>query len=124
MPERLTEKHIVDNIDCGYKIKKDTCEDGIIQGWNKTDAINKLGKLEDIEEELGIDLKTFKAIHNIHTPIYYKRHANRKTISCNFPRKVFSTRKGVWYLCVDTYDYYLRLKNYGKTWALTKEELL
>lgn len=56
--ERLTEKHIVDNIDCGYKVKKDTCEDGIIQGWNKIDAINKLGQLEDIEEELGIDLIT------------------------------------------------------------------
>lgn len=58
MKDRLTEKHIVNNIDCGYKVKKDTCEDGIIQGWNKTDAINKLGQLEDIEEELGIDLKS------------------------------------------------------------------
>lgn len=104
-------------------MKRLTNKNQILDGYIGADIIKKLSNLEDIEEEIGIDLKTFKAIHHIHTPIYYKRHANRKTISCNFPRKVFSTRKGVWYLCVDTYDYYLRLKNYGKTWALTKEEL-
>lgn len=118
MPERLTEKHIVDNIDCGYKVKKDTCEDGIIQGWNKTDAINKLGKLEDIEEELGIDLITlFKALKNG----VYVRYTNDEIEH----RIVAGIEEENITLCIkESKECYMYFDEYGKTWALTKEELL
>ena len=121
--KRLTEKHIVDNIDCGYKIKKDTCEDGIIQGWNKTDAINKLGKLEDIEEELGIDKIT-----------YFKLKKGTKVYT-NSPwlkeecviESVFGVGKDIIYhICPSMYEKsggYVGIDEYGTTFALTKEEL-
>lgn len=116
MLERLTEKHIVDNIDCGYKIKKDTCKDGIIQGWNKIDAINKLGKLEDVEELCKKIVKK---------PVYEKVRGNiiktdytKFSASYNFKTNAIYLLDGIevaWVLDVDCY---------GKTWATTKEELL
>ena len=137
MPKRLTEKHIVDNIDCGYKIKKDTSKDGIIQGWNKTDAINKLGKLEDVEEELGIDLITlFKVLGN---GLYHKtdygtieftnidrltfveginEYAFEKITGCQCGTN--SVNKNWWQLNREVF----LLKYYGKKWAITQEELL
>lgn len=80
----------------------------------KNKYINKLGQLEDIEEELGIDLITFFKIYNA-DKVYIKgkdyywkiRHYNRHSISVG-------TNK---IIC-------LPFKDYGKTWALTKEELL
>ena len=49
----------------GYRIKPDIEEDAKAQKWNYYDAVKKLGQLEDIEEELGIDLVTlFKALRN------------------------------------------------------------
>ena len=123
MNERLTEKHIVDNIDCGYKVKKDTCEDGIIQGWNKTDAINKLGQLEDIEEELGIDLITlFKALTNgIFT--------SRKTKHARYYDSLFFNDLDLGKEIINGKEQFgfgmgISLKDYGNTWVLTKEELL
>ena len=120
MPERLTEKHIVDNIDCGYKVKKDTCENGIIQGWNKTDAINKLGKLEDVEEELGIDLITlFKALKNgVYSNHYAYAGEEIHKIDVELQKRHYG-------FCVSGgFGEGHNLKDYGKTWALTKEELL
>ena len=74
----------------------------------------KLGQLEDIEEELGIDLITFFKIYNTYH-FYIKgkeyqfkiRHYQKHGImvGTNKPR-------------------YLPFKDYGKTWALTMEELL
>ena len=128
MVNRLTEKHIVDNIDCGYKVKKDTCEDGIVQDWNKTDAINKLGQLEDIEEELGIDLIIlFKALAN---GFYGKRNLLGNPIQKIETSRYFSIKINSYKMIVyDSYDDDYggdgwKLKDYGKTWALTKEELL
>lgn len=165
---RLTEKHIVDNIDCGYKVKKDTCEDGIIQGWNKTDAINKLGQLEDVEEELGIDLINdkermifIKAI--LKGYIYFKDRENkvhkgyivgyeenfafykRKLIVAYGIELHFNWRDDLWIYddeelmknpynhplgkraygrCLIRKEHDLDFEHFGKTWALTKEELL
>ena len=115
MPKRLTEKYIVENIDCGYKVKKDTCEDGIVQGWNKTDAINKLGKLEDVEELCKKVVK--KPIYekvggNIHKNDYTKFYA-----LYNFKTNVIYLMDGIqvaWVLDIDCY---------GKNWAITQEEL-
>lgn len=90
---------------------------------NKHQAVNKLGKLEDIEDELGIDLITFvkltkaKEIYDIEeddtttfTYIDYENHL----IVCIDDFNEMSERYNEW-------SY--RFKDYGKTWALTKEEL-
>lgn len=72
--------------------------------------------LEALEEELGIDLITlFKAYFN------------------GFYIKGGFVKGGEWYLelCLETKSFRLKatdnkyyFKDYGKTWALTKEELL
>jgi len=79
--------------------------------------INKLGQLEDIEEEIGIDLVTFfKALkgiyikpNNIYVGSPYLCFAENENRELEFQFKVV----GTWY----------KVKDYGKTWALTKEEL-
>ena len=79
--------------------------------------IRKLGQLEDIEEELGIDLITLsKASKCFYSKILdcYCPHPNPIYKSCG--------EKGEWY--IDFMDTPHKLKDFGKTWALTKEELL
>ena len=80
------------------------------------DILNKLGQLEDIEEELGIDLATlFKALENgiwsINETIFYE------LVVClgKDERGYFLTHRDSDYKCY--------LKDNGKTWAFTKEEL-
>ena len=81
--------------------------------------INKLGQLEDIEEELGIDLV-----------IYFKLLKTTKVWAYSNNGKCEVTLTGV-----DPYDKIVALWNgtcyieyllseYGKSFALTKEELL
>lgn len=99
----------------------------IVDDINK--AIDKLSKLEDIEEEIGIDLVTlFKVlkgkIYSLHPktqkicliilPIFYYC-GNQWVIGCH------STEWNTEENSCDTWDCYL--KDYGKTWALTKEDL-
>ena len=94
--------------------------------------INKLGKLEDIEEELGINLLTlFKALKN---GIYVKNRKNEirrvscniglvETGGCNSLGLRFQDTNYKWrYLVLDT-SRDNDVKDYGKTWALTREEL-
>ena len=76
-----------------------------------SDALDKLSQLEDIEEELGIDLITlFKAMKNG----FYDKHFHYGSAVIN---------NG--YICYyfDESGIRYKLKDYGKTWALTKEEL-
>lgn len=78
----------------------------------------KLSKLEDIEDELGIDLLTlFKALKNgIWT----------KTWDCKYPlalnREDYTNHTTKYYV-FEGKKKIIKLKDYGKTWALTKEEL-
>lgn len=78
----------------------------------------KLGQLEDIEDELGIDLITlFKALKDgIYT--YFKDFRSGSS-------ELLHT-----YMEINSFQYFtvfdrclMRFKDYGKTWALTKEEL-
>ena len=81
------------------------------------EIIAKLGQLEDIEEELGIGLITlFKALKN---GVYYKyKYGYEYRISkC---RKCYLSDKKTLVVDYHTYKY---LCDYGKTWALTREEL-
>lgn len=91
----------------------------------KLDSIHKLGELEDIEEELGIELTVlFSALKY---GVYYFDEQGQlihdhvslvnNYIGVGTPEKLsfsfltYSTRQT------------LLFENYGKTWALTKEEL-
>lgn len=78
----------------------------------------KLGQLEDIEDELGIDLiKLIECIRN-EKGIWKKDFDGglintRCMLACYFGRWQIYDKENI-------YD----LKDYGKTWALTKDELL
>lgn len=89
-------------------------------------CIQKLGQLEDIEQELGIDLITlFKALKE---PAYvvvndkivetYCGHIGEecKTIDFEIDGKDYKN-------LYDIETFYVLTKEYGKTWALTREEL-
>lgn len=86
-----------------------------VKSDNREKAIQKLGQLEDIEEELGIDLVTlFKVLKN---GVYYKNEFGE--IVRGYPRYESDVEE---YVIGGVRDYTF-LKDYGKTWALTKEEL-
>ena len=93
--------------------------------WSKKDdmlynAIQKLGQLEDIEEELGIDLILFFKVLKSEN-LYWKwedgkiREADGK--SFNFEKKTIDLYNDSWERFIGY------IADYGKTWALTKEEL-
>ena len=83
---------------------------------NCYEAIDKLGRIEDTEEEFGIDLTTlFKALTNgIYTREFGFVKGSRIWIDRNF-------------IGIPSEHAYLPLANslsgYGYSWALTKEEL-
>lgn len=117
---RLTEK---DKQSFSYNIDYDISSD-LTDGYDLKNGVSdicytigKLGQLEDIEEELGIDLIIFlKALTH---GFYYK---NKDRISTMSPDEIalgeggFSRKEWegdtIWFF-----------KDFGKTWALTKEEL-
>lgn len=91
---------------------------------------NKLGKLEDIEEQLGVDLITlFKAL-NVRDGVWVK---DKEYGLCNWSMGQlwfgYNSSKSesfinpqIYFLKDGGYSYF-KLSDYGKTWALTKEEL-
>lgn len=96
---------------------------------NYYDLVCKLGRLEDIEDNIGVDLLTlFKALTN---GIYIK-FGNKKitgtecyTHSYILPRHIYEDEKG-WVIDLTIeldMNHCLYLKDYGKTWALTIKEL-
>lgn len=116
---------------------------GCAKNWKKVEryylienAVDKLGELEDIEEEIGISLPIlFKTLkdgfyikHNFEiVHIYPDKNITinfwYKTINVFIPPKFFiDCKKGTNYLS-KTIDEEYWFKDYGKTWALTKEEL-
>jgi len=91
---------------------------------NYYDLVSKLGRLEDIEEELGIDLITlFEALKN---GVYWKGNCifSSKSNGVYFEDrpKLDIENKLLRNLSQVNKDY-VYFKDYGKTWALTKEEL-
>lgn len=132
--KRLTEKDY-----CGYDIKDR-------QNFNGYDndkdcqkifsCLQKLGQLEDIEEELGIDLITISKV--LGNGLYYKTdygtiefvNINRLTFVEGINDYAFekingcecgtnSNNQNWWNLRRSVFLF----KHYGKSWALTKEEL-
>ena len=88
---------------------------GIDSAYHETgEHIEKLGRIEDLEEDFGIPLTTlFKALNQF----FSKEH------DCYVARPIslFRTVQGEWML--QWMSSYFRLKDYGITWALTREEL-
>lgn len=84
------------------------------------DCVNKLGKLEDIEEELGIDLITlFKALES---GVWYKDYKDNDKIK--FTDDIEEHKKCKELIVPAKYTIIgLLFKDYGVTWALTREEL-
>ena len=89
--------------------------------------IDKLGQLEDIEEELGTDLITlFKALKN---GFYYKEYF--RNIKTKKTEEIIHYNNYAYFYYVNDYDTYVistinqnfYLNRYGKDWALTEEEL-
>lgn len=90
-------------------------------------ACQKFGQLEDIEEELGIDLITY--VKATTQPILYIKNvpfdneikaAFMEAITIDDMTKDYL----IWFSCGKGKRYLFLIKDYGKTWALTKEELL
>ena len=82
---------------------------------------NKLGQLEDIEDDIGIDLITFLKMftqENIYIKCNGEIFENDVEFAINCDKKGYFIN-----LEICQFDR-LYLKDYGKTWALTKEELL
>lgn len=90
---------------------------------NSNACVDKLGKLEDIEEEIGIDLITlFKALKK---GVYVKFDSYFGNIGELDIKIVKDNATGI---CYRNKKWYIQeedtlIKDYGKTWALTKEEL-
>ena len=90
---------------------------------NSNACVDKLGKLEDIEEELGVDLITlFKAVKND----FYFKYKDKIISSNDYSFLTRANIRGDWVLDIISDNLSLltiKLKDYGKTWALTKEKL-
>ena len=97
---------------------------------NSNACVDKLGKLEDIEEELGIDLITlFKALKDGIWTNQEQCYGDEKQGKIRFfqvrllleENAVGCIHNSMWK--GEEVIRTLYLKDYGKTWALTKEEL-
>ena len=120
---RLTNKRLADASKNGYfiEIKKEVN----IKHCSVTQLYEKLAKYEDLEEELGIDL--IKAVElckqvNSKKVVYTKENWGIGTIKILdeldielFSHRLYKNASGI-YVSLDLYEY-------GKTWALTREEL-
>ena len=106
---RLTKKN-----DIGYfpAYERETKE-------NYYDLVHKLGALEDLEEELGIDFIILSKILKQRF-VYDKNQVKIELLGLHIKSEE---------LCLygfvedTTHAVYLRLKDYGKTWTITKEKL-
>lgn len=86
---------------------------------NYYDLVHKLGVLEDLEEEINIDLITlFKTLKQ-------KFVFNKENVKIELLGLHIKSNELYLYGFVEdtTHAVYLSLKEYGKTWTLTREKL-
>lgn len=131
--ERLTERD-----EDGYIHKIGEC--------SLVDCYNKLGGLENIEDELGVSLEVlFKALKDgiwtkggyygacyldanpvfvkgkeLHIGFYWYFQYDNQDLDNNFQEE---DSLGIFSMDYEETVYFTRLKDYGKTWALTRGEL-
>ena len=93
----------------------------------KLDSIHKLGQLEDLEEEIGMELKVYHKLMNMlycgKTNILYVK--DKDTIVQVGILEIDYCKKKIIFYKDSSYneDYVYGFDQYGKTFALTKEEL-
>ena len=90
-----------------------------------TDIVRKLGILEDIEEELGIDLIT---LFNVLKDGFYFKYKDKIINSNDYICEIRVNLRGNWVCDImsNRLDFILlsiKFKDYGVTWALSFEEL-
>ena len=86
---------------------------------NYYDLVHKLGVLEDLEEELGIDFIALSKILKQRF-VYDKDQVKIELLGLH----IKSDELYLYGFVEDTmHAVYLRLKDYGKTWTITKEKL-
>ena len=86
-------------------------------GSNAIRLLQVIGKYEDLEEELGIDLITlFKALKS---GVWYREWKEPIKHTCGL--RLLKSGKSCWGL--DNKNYYFPLEEYSKTWSLRKEDL-
>lgn len=91
--------------------------------YDSGEHIDKLGKLEDIEEEIGIDLVTFFKFLN--AKVCYEKDPDDNEITKCLITGI--TKTGILNV-QEAFPYgecerEAKFTDYGKTWALTREEL-
>lgn len=114
-----------------YKWEPPSINRAIKEETFESDAINKLGRLEDFEQNLGIDFLTFvkSLVKGVYVKtdegiINYKNSVGWIWKIGQNDNYVGTERPGEFYFAIIYgHDYYYYLKDYGKTWALAKEEL-
>ena len=92
-------------------------------------CVNKLGQLEDLEEELGMELKVYHKLMNMlycgkkYPNILYVK--DKDTIIQVGILEIDYCKKKIIFYKDKSYnsDYVYCFIQYGKTWALTREEL-
>lgn len=90
--------------------------------------LDKLGQLEDIEDELGIDLKVYHKLMDMlycgEPNVLYVKDED-EIIQVGVLEIDYCKKKIIFYKDKSySDDYVYGFIQYGKTWALTKEELL
>lgn len=119
---RLTKKEIsytasgadiveIPNIEYGYKYTGE--------------AVCKLGQLEDIEEAMGVDLILYLKMCVIGTSVFVLDKTLNKVLELKYPKFIYNPDlKAFGFKALkDTYNWRFPMSEYGKTWALTEEEL-
>ena len=117
---RLTEYKPRTNSMFPYVLKDDELR-------TELDSIHKLGQLEDLEEEIGMELKVYHKLMNMlycsKPNILYVKDKN--TIVQVGILEIDYCKKKIIFYKDSSYndDYVYGFDQYGKTFALTKEEL-
>lgn len=116
---RLTDKKFADCLKNGSYMTYNKTDDiellRKIDSYSVEDCYRKLSEYENIGEEIGIDLITKDRVEKAET-IYHHRNGEMKICGW-FRTHIYLELNGCWS------NYTLEYKDYGSTWALTKEEL-
>lgn len=99
------------------------------EGKDRIAILNKLGKLEDIEERIGIDLiRLFDGLGRINSSIYIRHKGSIINVPVSFGNinlyngcGAIGKGKPMYFFDLEEGQYFL--EDCGNTWAFTKEEL-
>ena len=115
----------------GRRMKRLTRKDDLFSGGYEPlapycDVASKLGKFEDIEEAMGVDLILYLKMCVIEASVFILNKIINEVYEIRCPKCVYNPDlKAFGFKALkDTYNWRFPMSEYGKTWALTREELL